>query len=477
MRISLRFIPIILFFVFYGLIQLSFTQLRNMEEEEDKRETKAILEIVTDRFKRYLELPNMVGLLGAQQLSSDIHKVNYEKYAELVKKSNPEFLAFNIVDDKGLIFRVFPLESNTKALGRRSQNLGLLLESFEKKEPYYLSQPFRLYQGQQGFIFYIPMVKESRLQGWYAVVISSEGFLEKFALNDFLKVFDLVIIDELSGNDYFATSIGPKDEHTKVFSRHETLFGRKMYFKTWRKDETPIHSYPWYFSVAISLSLAAASWFMISLYEQRRRASGQLKNISMLLRVTSKEALSNLIEIHSEFNQLNLPDGERLERLSRDINYLTNLIEQIDLLQTMAHNREGFSKGSHSFVQLFRAQLENFSDVLLRKNIKIELNEKEFQDVQIRMNEWLFCNSVLSNVLSHLLIHIEPNSRLKLETQSRGQRQSIAFRIKNRPVPDQSPKLVTRRIEVAKKFLQLQLGDLREEMNGDELVITMYLPQ
>lgn len=476
MKISLRFIPVILFFVFYGLIQISFTQLRKMEENEDKQETNAILEIVTDRFKRYLELPYMMGVLGQQFLSPDIRKINYEQYAELVKYSNHEFLGFNILDDKGLIIRTFPDGTNAQAMGRRSQMLGPLLESYEKGDPFYLSPPFRLFQGQQGFVFYFPVKKNDKLQGWYAIVISAQAFLEKFSLHDFLEVYDLNIIDEETKLDYFATSLEPKSKEARLFSKSLVYFGRKMQFTTWRKEETPLHTFPWYFSVIFSLVLSAASWFMISLYEQRRRARGQLENISVLLRVTSKEALGNLIDIHSEFNQLNIPEDERFERLSRDITYLTNLIEQIDLLQTMAHTREGFAEGEQNFTELFRQQLDNFSEVLRRKHVKVEMSDKEFTDFKLKVNELLFGNSVLSNILSHLLIYIEPNSTLKVTALPKSSRPGVAFQIRTIPTASHSPKLVTRRLEVARKVLQLQMGDLREFHKEEELTITIYLP-
>lgn len=478
MRISLRLIPILLLFVFYGLLQLSFTQLRKMQEAADKKETRAILEIVTDRFKRYLELPFTIGDLGQEFLSADIRHTNYEKYAGIVKNSNPEFLGFNVLDENGVIIRTFPDGKNAVAKGRRSQMLGPLLESLDRGEPFYFSQPFRLFQGQQGFVFYFPVRKAAKLQGWYAIVISSETFLEKFALADFLKVFHLVIIDELSGLDYFATSMVPKDEKVKIFSNHAMFYGRKIAFKTWRREETPIQTFPWYFSVILSLIFAGAADIMLRLYEQRRRARGQLDNMGILLRVTSKEALSNLIDIHSEFNQLNLPEDEKVERLSRDINYLTNLIEQIDLLQTMAHTREGITDGNHNLLALIQEQLDQFADVIERKNVKVRLDGAALKEMNIRTNEWLFSNSVLSNIFSHLLIHIESDSELRIESQVRGQIQKIIFRIRRRPSPDHSIKLETRRMEVARKVLQLQNGDLREEhADNYSMQITLSLPR
>lgn len=473
MRISLKALPIVLFFIFYALIQVSFTSLRHFQEKEDEKENKAIEEIVVDRFKRYLEFPYMMGALGGQFLADGkLLTAQYEEYAKLIIDSNSEFLGFNVMDNKGSIIRIFPPDKNSKALGRVSQNLGPVLESYNSNEPFFLSAPFRLFQGQQGFVFYFPVKSGEKLDGWYAVVISSETFLQKFSLDDFLKVFDLVIYDEESGRDFFATSIVPADGK-KIYSTTAELYGRKMVFKSWRKGKNLIYEFPWYFSVIIALLLAGAVALMQKFYYLRKKASTQLEHISILLRVTSKEALSNLIDIHSELNRLNLPADENVERFSRDINYLTNLIEQIDLLQTMAHSKEGLADGGMNFIQLIRQQLDNFSDVLIKKSIRTEFNEKEFLNIVIHMNVWLFENSVLSNVFSHLLIHAENGSTLSIENHSKPNIEIVKFRIKRQASGEQA-KVLTRRMEVARKVLQLHGGDIREEVNSnDEIVMTI----
>lgn len=478
MKMSLRYgIPLVLLFVFYGLIQLSFTSLRKMEKAEDQKETTAILEIVTDRFKRYLELPYLVGSLGAEYLSSDIAKTPYEHYALIVQKDNEEFLGFNILDKNGLIIRTYPEGINARALGKVSQMTPELRASLSRGEKQYLSPPFRLFQGQQGFVFYFPIMKSSVLQGWYAVVISGQTFLERFALEDFLRLYDLNIVDEKTGRDYFSTALEPQENGNKVFTRKVNFFGRDLILRTWRKDPHPLHEFPWYFSAIISLILAVGVGLILRLFGERRKVRGQLDNMGVLLRVTSKEALSNLIEIHGEINELNLKDHEKVERLTRDINYLTNLIEQIDLLQTMAHTKEGLTEEQKPFLRLLETQLDNFSDVFVRKGVKPTFERKNFQDLKLRVNEWLFENSVLANVFSHLLIHIERGTELKIDTDVRGNSHFIRFRIKRHPSSGHTARILTRRIAVARKVLQLHDGDLEEELvSPDELVITMRIP-
>jgi hypothetical protein len=442
-----------------------------MQDKEDWKENEVVQEIVIDRFHQYLSIPYMMTVLGSQFLGNgDIVKAPYEPYAEFVKKENPELLGFNVLDKTGLIIRTYPDSGeNGKAKGRITQNLGQLHESLNKREAYYFSPPFKLFQGQQGFVFYIPVMKSKKLEGWYAVVISSEGFLRKFFLEDYTKMFDLQIIDKETGIDYFSTSLGPGD--AKVLSKETEFYNRKLIFKSWRKDGQFLYNYPWYFSVIMSLLMALAVAFIQRLWAQRKKARGQLDNISILLRVTSKEALNNLIEIHSELNDLNLPEDEKVNRLARDINYLSNLIEQIDLLQTMAHSREGLTNVQDNFHDLITRQLDRFADVINKKSVNVTYNAKDLRSLIISANMWLFENSVLSNVFSHLLIHTEPGSTLTIS--SRGN--IISFTAKR--LVSQNTKTVTRRLEVARKVLQLHGGDLKEEATMEELIVTLILPK
>ncbi len=470
MKITYRLLPFALFLLFYALIQVSFTSLRHVQEIEDAEETKVFQEIVINKFQKYLEMPHLVALLGTKSLTdANLLTAEYESYASVIHKSNPEILGLIVLNDKGVIVRAYPVKANDRALGRQSQMYGALLESMTRKETFYLSPPFRLFQGKQGFVFYMPISNKSKLVGWYCVVISSDAFIEKFSLEKFIKLFNVMIIDEQSGLDYFATSLEPNG--MKVFEKKEKIYGRKVSFKIWRKQTSFLYQFPWYFSVIMALILAAAAAYILRLYEQRKKVSNQLENVSVLLRVTSKEALNNLIEIHRELNELNLPEGEKVSRLMRDINYLTNLIEQIDLLETMAHTREGLVNSENSFFDLLNNQLNIFSEVLIQKKIYVAYDEEELKAIRLKTNMWLFENSVLSNIFSHLLIYVESGSMIQINGIVRTDMNSVTFRAKR--IPSMNLKTVTRRLEVAKKVLQLHEGDLREEVTMDEIIVTL----
>ncbi len=477
MKISLRVLPFILFFLFYALLQFAFTSLRYVQEKEDEEEAKVINEIVVDRFKRYIAFPLMMTRLGSEYIAkTGIRKADYEQFAPLVSETNPEFLGFNVVDENGLIIRTYPnVGDNAKALGKTTQMFPHLMESIRKRESFYLSPPFHLIQGEQGFVNYVPIYKNQKLLGWNAIVISSQSFLKRFRLHDFLEIFDVTIQDMESGKDYFSTAMGI-DAKTKVHSKTFELFNRKLTFKIWRKKLPLYFQFPWYLSVFLSFVFALGSAFILKFWAQKKKARTQLKNISSLLQVTSKDALTNLINIHSEFIRLNLNDDEKTLHLNRNIDYLTNLVEQIDLLQTMAHNREGLSGVTQDAATIIESQLEKFLDVFERKKVLPVYDRVSLEKMKIHVNEWLFGHSVLSNVFSHLLIHVRQDSKLVIEAQTRGPWQMLVFKIKRFSDVDNTS-VVARRIEVARKVLQLHQGDLKEEVTHDELIIRILLPK
>jgi hypothetical protein len=138
----------------------------------------------------------------------------------------------------------------------------------------------------------------------------------------------------------------------------------------------------------------------------------------------------------------------------------------------MAHNREGLTNSEHNFFDLLKNQLVNFTEVLEKKKITVKYNEEELRSIVLEANMWLFENSVLSNIFSHLLIYTEANSTINVKGFLETDQKYVVFRAKR--IPSMTLKTVTRRIEVAKKVLQLHGGDLKEEVTMDEVIITIY---
>ncbi|MGE3611272.1 MAG: hypothetical protein AB7I27_16890 [Bacteriovoracaceae bacterium] len=171
------------FLPFYFGLKLLSNQILSQEEKIYQDQSLFLHESIQDRFNIYLELPLSLGLIAADYLSTgDITSFNYQPFAQKILTVNEEILGLNILDINGQIIRVFPESTNSNALGKISQNIAALKLSYQKNEKFWFSSPFRLYQGKLGFIFYIPIIKNNKLNGWLAVVVSSENFYKNLNL-------------------------------------------------------------------------------------------------------------------------------------------------------------------------------------------------------------------------------------------------------------------------------------------------------
>lgn len=464
--------------IFYFLLQAFTRTLIQRQEAMDAKQTSIIQENVKDRFKLFLNLPLSIGIIGSDYFSKDnFLSRRYSPAAETLLKINREILGLNIVNKNGLIVRVHPQESNPDAAGRTTQNLQALKNSYEKGELFWFSPPFDLYQGKKGFVIYVPIVQNQELKGWFAPVINAEIFFNRFKLDEFLKSYDLIIKDKVTQHHYFATS-GTSLPESKIYETTAHIMGREVIFQNWRKSNGDFFQFPWYWNFALALIFSIIAALFVKFYEQRKKAREQLNEISGLLRLTSKEALSNLVDIHSEFNQLDSSDIQR-SSFSKNVFYITNLIEQIDLLQTMTQSKEDIHHEVHSFLPLLERQLEILHEVITKKDLYISFKKENLAKVSISANGWLLQNSVLSNVLSHALIYAQPGSTLEIENKSSDESHFITFHVKRilQKGGDGATKM-NRRMEVAKGILHIYQGELFIQNDLSEgMIIRILLPK
>ncbi|MCM2348721.1 MAG: hypothetical protein NDI69_01790 [Bacteriovoracaceae bacterium] len=469
----------ITFFLSYFLLQTFSKLLIQRQEEIDAKQTRILQENVRDRFKLFLKLPLSIGTISAELFSreNDLLKRKFTNAAYTLLDLNTEILGINVVDSEGMIIRVFPPEVNSGAVGKISQNFVALKESYHKGKNYFFSPPFDLYQGLDGFAIYLPIVTNQTLRGWVAIVINSERFFDKFKLFESTDAYHLIIKDKASGRSYFATSAEPTPG-TKVYQTVIQEMGRDLVFESWRVDGSSFILFPQYGNLIIAFMLALIVAFMTRLQEQKKKARNQLSDISSLLTLTSKEALSNLVDMHSEINQLE--QGKDQEKIcSKNINYITNLIEQIDLLQTMTQSKEGAHHEVHQFLPLLERQLDLLNDIIEKKHLVIQYSKEKLTEVTINANGWLIQNSVLSNVLSHAIIYSQAGSVITIENQSSDETHVITFHIKtvHQKGPESNSLSLDRRMEVAKRILQIYEGELYIQNDlGEGMIIRIKLP-
>lgn len=447
---------------FYALLHGVGLYLKHRQEKAALKQTQLIQENVKDRFRIFLDLPLSIGMAGADYFSSgDLMNTEYGPHADDLLKINKEILGLNLLDDKGTIIRVFPEEVNQHTVGKTSQNFQQFHEHYLQGHSYWFSSPFKLYQGQMGFVFYVPITKDKKLKGWFAPVLSSNSFFEKFKLSELLHSFDLIIKDKESGLDYFASGMLPEST-PKIYQSEVNIMGRPLVFQMWRKENEEFFNFPWYLNLATASVLSMLLVSVVWLQDARRKAHLQLEDISILLRLTSKDALAKLIDDESSVADKNT--------------YLNNLLEQIDLLQTMARSGEGPDQEVQYVAPLMREQLQNLEEVISKKSLIISFSETSFSEGKVFANRWLLQNCILCNSLVHSILYARPECSIVLSYENYDETNIITIHT-SKILGSGDPFKMDRRLEVARKVVAIYQGEFFLQKDLSEgMIIRIRLP-
>jgi hypothetical protein len=453
------------FGITYFSLEAFFGLLIEQQQENDAKQTKIILENVQDRFKKFLDLPLSIGIMGADYFSRGKGLQNdYEPFAQELLEINSEILGLSILDSHGKIIRVYPVEKNPGTQGKISQNIGPLQSSLKNKNPFWFSPPFKLYQGQLGFALYIPITQGDSHLGWFAPVIGTELFTQKFSLSEFLSSYELIIKDQETGLKYFATALPPEDS-SHIFKSEAQVRGRNLVFESWRKNGMMPLYFPWYWSLLGALVVSLIFVTLLKLILHKNSVRRQLQEISMLLRLSAKEAVNHLIDIQS--------GNDTKNAISTN-----NLIEQIDLLQMMTHSKEVLIVEKLSFLSLLEIQLESMAEIIHKKNLKVLYHSGNLSNVFLTANRSLFDNSILLNILIHTFIYSEVGGRIRISPEKVSGRDCVTFHIE-KFISDQEMKTIKtdRRLEVAKKALHIYQAKMYLENDQDGMKIKIFFTE
>lgn len=411
----------VLSFLASFLLMKTFIREMNIRREIlDREQANIIQQQIKERFELFLEIPLAVGRMSAGYLTLNGHrsKDDYGRLVEQVFENRDEFLGLNLLDTEGKIINIFPKRANKNAIGKVTQNVAALKAAFAAGFEYWFSPPFELYQGGKGFVFYIPLIENGKLRGWIAPVIRCDRFFEIFRNMAFFRTYELVVRDAQSEKFYFASALEPNRD-LPVYEKRDRIMGRDLIFQSWRKRNELPFLFPWYWPFLISTIIASLAALGMRFHLQKKKAGTQLENIGKLLHLTAKEALANLVDIHSEYNTLGSSGYIRTSVVKKDVHYITNLIEQIDLLQTMAAS-EGLEVETFKVLPIIREQLENVDDIIKKKNLKLILNEVELEGLTVTGNKWLFTNGVLKNAITHALLYTVVDHSISIRSDRSG---------------------------------------------------------
>lgn len=452
-------------FLFFALFQGFFKYLAKIEEKRDSRRTAVLLESTIDRFREFLELPLSVSEIGSDYLADkDLLKTDYGPLYQKFLSTNDDVSGINLVNHDGEIIKVYPEKTNQHTIGKYTQNIIPMKASLTRGEKFWVSPPFQLFQGEQGFVIYVPISQGKNFKGWIATVISTKKFAEKFQGRQFIKDYDLIVKDELTNQTYFTTGISPGDQ--AIYRAKANIYGRGLVFESWKKEAAVGFHFSWEISLALSFLLSLLTSYTRKLYLQKKRASSQLQDISTLLSMTAREAVNNLI---SEQMKRQAPEGH--------IQYLTDLVEQIELLQTMSLSKSTHKTETTAFLPLLKRQLENLSPGIEQKHLQVIFDEERLKSIHLHVNVCLFQNSVVSNILGHCLVHAAPNTKIRIETTSDEDKHYILFHPEKINEDSATAMTFDRRMDVARKVLQIYEGELYMQRDlAQGMIIRIILP-
>lgn len=474
MRLAVILKNIFIFFVAFFLAVLCLgklsSYLKQKQDQQDAVQNQIILEDVRLRFKQFVNIQTSIGIIGAEHFSTgNLKTKDYGPLNDKLLEINRQIFGMNLLDENGKIVRVFPEADNIKALGVTSQNYHHLKKSFEEGETFWLSPPTKLFQGDTGLIMYFPIVHEKMIKGWFAIVVKSKNFSQSFELENFLKSYDLAIKDTATQGQYFATGI-PPESTAHVYSTKARFHDRDIEFISWNKNPAVNEVLPKSWIRIGSLLIALMIVMTSYLYNQRRKARYQLKDIKLLLNLTSKEAMSKLIDLQQESYKIGNEENAR---------YITNLIEQIDLLKSTASSGHSLEQSSFQILDLIKSEIDESDYLIKKKGIELQFKPETFPELTLRSNYWLFKHAVVRTIITYAIIHADNASGMSIDFQKTQTSNVINLHVQRSYQFDTDGQFfnLDRRIDVAKKVLSMSDTDLRilQDLAGG-LIIQIEFP-
>ncbi|MBY0517475.1 MAG: hypothetical protein K2P81_11225 [Bacteriovoracaceae bacterium] len=390
------------------LVLSSLTLSRFYDWRESKhnellqRQSEVIKSDVEERLRHYLSGTRGARLVAATFWQQDkVEDREYEAMAKELISNFPEIYGVNELNPEGKIIRVYPRPTNDGALGKTSQNIKFLKESLARKEKYWFSPPFDLFQtNQRGFVCYISLWKKEEFRGWIAIVLTTHQFFNFFTNNQFGENFNIDITDDETNLSYISSlpSSASSEETTQV--SHVQEFGRNLTIKIWPKlDSRPLLSHqltPFAFALLFSLisTLAFYSW------TQRSIALKRLESTNQLLRLTVHDTASSLTTIQGYLMIMkDDPSIVPIDRLSRHVGFVVELLEQMKLVQKLTSSKSTWRLEETPLLPLVIEVSEILTERLKAKNILLNYKPEDLAKVSIRINKGLFSLSVLSNLI------------------------------------------------------------------------------
>ena len=470
---------LLIFSFCHTLIHLIFSWQHRQLINYYHHETSILHHNIAERFALLIDSHRAIGIVTSEYLSSG--RMQSQEYADLTNSiltNFDEILGLNILNENGRIIKVSPERTNIPALGKVSQNLASLQESAKKNEPYWLSPPFQLFQGQMGFSFYMPIHKKGKILGWVAPVIAQDKFFQKFVNAKFLDTYHLNIKDNSTDRTYFATAPLPSSK-VDLFENSKIIWGRKVTFISWPKIGMMIGLNELILSITLSMFMSSLGTFSIWMYDQRQRTKLRLHSLNNLLKLTVHDTSESLVSIQHQLDQMKLAQpSSQLERVGRHINYIGTLLRQIEILQKLSGKvkRKEFTRTAILPILLELTELLN--EKLNEKKIILVYDPQEMSRIEVQADKWLLCHCIFGHFIRQGIRLSPPGGDIEFKhTRENGYR-CFSIYHKGTHFSDElvQGKVTDEENFVAEKVVHLHLGKLSFHNTQDGGLVLIKLP-
>lgn len=460
-KLGLLLIFIVSSLGFYFVIDVAEEIHLKTEETKDLERTEIIVENLADRFDLFLDLPRNLGIFAQGYYENNSYQKDHAPFIETQKKL-PELLGISYLASDGLIFNSYPYEKNKNAIGKISQNFPFLNASYAQGKKFWTSPPFTLFQGERGFTVYTAIEKNGILQGWIAPIITINAFEKKFSLGSLFKSYGVVITDVETGQHYLSNGVIDESNHS-VHGKEIKASGRKILIQGWNKAPAFSKLLPAAWQIPISLFIGTLLTVAFFLYFQRLRDKSKLADIRMLLQLTGKDAFKRLIGLQNEFRE-------------EDMTFFVNLIEQVDLLQSLVTEEDLLEKEDLKLGEILNSQKVQLQELLDSKEITVKM-DGDFDKIILKANRWLFENLIIGGLLTHALVLAKRYTTVSLTIQPPTPltEEAICLNFVSSG-QERISKILNRRLSAVTRAIQMEGGDMQIISGAeDEICLRLIL--
>jgi len=439
MRLNYKrsFINSLVIFVVLTIISALFV-FTSYQNERNIIEAQSNDIIILQKERIYNHLENILNMVQFMQTKfrnwETFDEKNFDTLANNFLTLNPSALAFNFVNDKNIIARVFPLHKNRMALGKDLSNhpdaeiKSIFVKGLDK-DRITLTPPVNLYQGHRAIIFYAPVIFKDNTYGWLNILIQIDKTFENFLKVNAPLSSHISIIDKKSKRYLFNENSIGELRLDKEFRFHNRIliFSSDISAKVMPSKDR--HWRQLGFIQCLILLLCITLYFYFKSNEKIIESFISTKSEKNLLRILFHDLTNplSIVQLYGLSLQEKYPSDPEVPKQLIKIQQMTEVITSIRHLDYLNREVKEVKPVKFNINELFENLTLLNKDLINKKNLNIIVDNNENITKELRVPYELFKNEIVNNLFNNALkfsydktdITIEvSNSALKIINKS-----------------------------------------------------------